>query len=251
MMSNSIDFKFRPQSYFWAKERGIALSSDIKGANRRRIYELSLERDEAGELSPAFSQHALVEEDRRLLGRLHPSFMGGEYLPNTKAQEVEIARITIASTTRDVTCVYAKPIGKRIYYRIVDEYNGDTVNGRAFRTSTAPLTLAVLLDFFLNGWNLLDCLDFNFADQHYPRDEVHAFVVEASSSFYGQFGAAIEAKVDAWLDEKHANDPPELLDDEDPNEYGLAGSGTLDLMNLPFDPAEAAAKASQRRRKRT
>jgi hypothetical protein len=41
------------------------------------------------------------------------------------------------------------------------------------------------------------------------------------------------------------------LDDEDPNEYGLAGSGTLDLMNLPFDPAEAAAKASQRRRKRT
>jgi hypothetical protein len=250
-MSNKIDLKFRPQSYFWAKERGIALSSDIKGANRRHIYELSLARDAAGNLSPVFSQHALSDEDRRLMGRLHPSFMGGEYLPNTLNTEVEIARITIASTTRDVTCVYAKPVGKRIAYRIVDEYNGDTVTGVAARTSSAPLTLAALLDFFLSGWDLLGCLDFNFSDDHYPRDEVHAFIVDASSSFYGQFGEAITARVDAWLDEKHANDPPELLDDEDPDEYGLTSSGTLDLMNLPFDPAEAAAKASQRRRKGT
>lgn len=250
-MSHSIDLKFRPQSYFWARERGISLISDIKGANRRRIYEHTLNDDEAGDLSPAFARHALSEEDRRLLGRMHPSFLGGEYLPNTGNEEVEIARITIASTTRDVTCVYARQVGKRIAYRIVDEYNGDTVTGVASRTSTTPLTLAALLDFFLNGWDLLGCLDFNFSDYQYPREEVHDFIVDASSSFYGQFGEAITARVDAWLDEKHANDPPKPLDEEGIDEDALNNPRTLDLMNLPFDPAEAAAKASLRRRRGT
>ena len=208
-MSAHIDLTFRPQSYFWAKDHGVSLISDIKGANRRQIYESNLEHGEMDNLSPVFLQHSLTEEDRRLFGRLHPSFMGGEYLPNTASKEVEIARITIASTTHDVTCVYAKPLGKRIAYRIVDEYNGDTVTGISTRTSTAPLTLAALVDFFINGWNLLRCLDFNFSAYDYPRDEVHDFILDASSSFYGQFGEAITARVDAWLDEKHANDPPE------------------------------------------
>lgn len=58
---------------------------------------------------------------------MHPKFMGGEYLPDRNSGEVEIARITIASTTRDVTSVYAKRGKHRIYYRVVDEYNGDTL----------------------------------------------------------------------------------------------------------------------------
>ena len=230
-MTHAIDLKFRPQSYFWAKERGIALASDIKGANRRRIYEQALQNDEADQLSPTLSQHALGSEDRRQIGRIHPSFMGGEYLPNTGRQEVEIARITIASTTQDVTCVYARPLGRRIAYRIVDEYNGDTVTGRAERTSLAPLSLGALIKFFINGWDLLQCLEHNFGEYGYPREEVHAFIVDASSSFYSEFGCAITEEVDRWLDEKHADDPPEEPEEE-----------PLDLMNLPFDPAQAAAR---------
>ncbi len=33
-----IDLEYRPASYFWAQERGITLLSDIKGAERRRLY---------------------------------------------------------------------------------------------------------------------------------------------------------------------------------------------------------------------
>ena len=44
---------------------------------------------------------------------------------------MEIARITIASTTQDVTSVYARQVGQRIQYRVVDEYNGDTPELRA------------------------------------------------------------------------------------------------------------------------
>ena len=199
-----INLQFRPQSYFWAKDKGIQLLSDIKGANRRRMAEQALQGDVLGELSPQLLAHALQEDDRRFIGRLHPSFMGGEYLPSTRKQEVEIARITIASTTQDVTCVYARPLGKRISYRIVDEYNGDTITGRQTRTSTKPLSLGELVSFFLQGWDLLGCLDHNFCEDGYPRDEVHGFIVDASSSFYSEFEAAITHEIDTWLNTVHA-----------------------------------------------
>ncbi len=49
-MGNSIDWQYRPNSYFWAKQYGIGLTSDIKGVERRRLYEESLEDGE--ELGP-------------------------------------------------------------------------------------------------------------------------------------------------------------------------------------------------------
>jgi hypothetical protein len=88
--------------------------------------------------------------------------MGGEYLPNRHQQEVEIARIAIQSTTGDVTSVYARPVGKRIAYRIVDEYEGSTLSGRSERTSNKPLTMGQLMDFFLCAWDLCECLTCNF-----------------------------------------------------------------------------------------
>jgi hypothetical protein len=198
-MSHSLNLQFRPNTYFWAKELGISLLSDIKGANRRSIAQHALQDDQSGDIPPELLAHALKEDERRFIGRLHPSFLGGEYLPSTRKQEVEIARITIASTTQDVTCVYARPLGKRISYRIVDEYNGDTITGRQTRTSTKPLSLAELVAFFLQGWDLLGCLDHNFCEYGYPRDEVHGFIVDASSSFYSEFEAAITHEIDAWL----------------------------------------------------
>jgi hypothetical protein len=36
-MRNKIDLKYRPHSYFWAKEIGVQLSSQVKGAERISI----------------------------------------------------------------------------------------------------------------------------------------------------------------------------------------------------------------------
>lgn len=212
-MRNLIDIQYRPNSYFWAKDLGIHLLSDIKGANRRRIYKEVLEGGTPSEFPPELAAHTLEEDDRRFIGRLHPSFMGGEYLPSTRKQEVEIARITIASTTQDVTCVYARPLGKRISYRIVDEYNGDTITGRYTRTSIKPLSLGELVSFFLQGWDLLGCLDYNFCDDNYPPDEVHGFIVDASSSFYSDFDQAITNEIDTWLNQVHESQPETEPDD--------------------------------------
>jgi hypothetical protein len=65
--------------------------------------------------------------------------MGGEYLPDRRDTEVEIARINIDSTTSDVTSAYARPGKDRIDYRVVDEYQGDTLTEKRTRSSKRPL----------------------------------------------------------------------------------------------------------------
>ena len=89
--------------------------------------------------------------DRQVFGRMHPMFMGGEYLPKIKPKEVEIARISIQSTTYDVTVLYARQVGKRIHYRVVDEYEGDTLQQPSTRTSIKPLTMGAMIDFFISA----------------------------------------------------------------------------------------------------
>lgn len=195
-----IDLQYRPSNYFWAKQNGINLVSDIKGAQRRKMYERALAQGDAEQIEAVFAQHALSPEDRRSFGSIHPSCMGGEYLPSTEDEEVEIARIAIASTTGDVTCIYARSEGDQIHYRVVDEYDGDTLDGETTRTSFEPLTLNELVTFFLSTWNLLMCLDVNFEDHGYPPDEVKGFIVDASSSFYADFESLVYARVDEWLD---------------------------------------------------
>lgn len=201
--SSEIDLAYRPETYFWAHDNNITLSSDIKGAERKALYEKLVEAGEADLASTLIQEPTLTWQDRESIGRIHPRFMGGEYLPNRIGEEVEIARITIASTTQDVTCVYAKRGKNRIYYRVVDEYGGETLNNPR-RTSSKPLTLKQLTDFFIGAWDLFACLDGNFDYDNYPRDEVHDFIVDASSSFYAEFGRLIHERIDTWLDERRS-----------------------------------------------
>ncbi len=98
----SVDLKFRPRSYFWADELGLTLSSSIKGAERKAGYERSLAIGE--EFPSLLAEPTLSRDVREVVGRIHPRFMGGEYLPDRMQKEVVIARIAIASTTMDVTC---------------------------------------------------------------------------------------------------------------------------------------------------
>ena len=122
----SIDIDYSPDTYFWAYDNRITLSSDIKGANRKALYERAIQCGDIEFANSLIAEPTLTSQRRRAQGGFHPSWMGGEYLPDRENQEVEIARITIASTTQDVTCVYAKRGATRIYYRVVDEYEGMT-----------------------------------------------------------------------------------------------------------------------------
>ena len=206
--SSAIDLDYRPESYFWAYDNNIKLASDIKGAERKELYERALEVGDIDLANSLISVPTLNKEQREAQGRLHPNWMGGEYLPDQDSEEVEIARITIASTTQDVTCVYAKRGASGIEYRIVDEYEGMTLvepnctSLLPLSVIELPLSLIELFDYFTSGWDLFDCLESNFSDNGYVRSEIHRFIVDASSSFYAEFGALVTQRIDEWVDER-------------------------------------------------
>jgi hypothetical protein len=189
----ALDLGYRPESYFWPITHETHRIAAIKGERRRNLVRAAFDADTVTPLDEHYATPVLDEQDRRALGSLHPSFMGGEYLPNRQDTEIEIARINIDSTTSDVTSVYAKAGKNRIYYRVVDEYGGDTLSEKRTRTSKRPLTLAELVAFFLGAWSLKDVLDGNDLDLEGAHDFTHP-----SSEFYPQFSAAIRAKINEW-----------------------------------------------------
>ena len=216
----AIDLAYRPESYFWAYDNNIKLASDIKGAERKAMYERALKSGDIHLANAIISEPELTHEQRKAQSGIHPAWMGGEYLPNREAQEVEIARITIASTTQDVTCVYAKRGASRIHYRVVDEYEGMTLD-ESTRTSIRPLTLLELFDFFIKGWDLFCCLEANFGEHGYHREEVQGFIVDSSSSFYAEFGDLVTQRVDTWVDQRREERGlNELQSDEDDEQLG-------------------------------
>ena len=192
-----IDLGYRPQSYFWPITHDTHVIAAIKGERRRKAIRAAFDADRVTPLDELYATPTLSEADRRALGRLHPSFMGGEYLPDRRETEVEIARINIDSTTGDVTSVYAKAGKDRILYRVVDEYDGDTLTEKRTRSSKRPLSLGELIEFFLGAWPLKEVLEMNELDQEGAQD-----FTRPSSEFYPQFEAAIRARIDGWYPEE-------------------------------------------------
>ena len=195
---------YRPRDYFGRYDLQSELLTQVKGTVRRKALRKALEEGQIMQVPDEIKNAALSEVVRQYVGSLHPSLMGGEYLPSVDREEVEIARIRINSTTDDVTSVYARLVGSRIAYRVVDEYEGDTLSGSARRISVRPLTIGQMIDFFLGAWDLYICLDCNFEGD---LEEMLGFF-EGESEFYPYFDAELRRRVREKF-------PPVADDDED------------------------------------
>ena len=143
-----IDLEFRPRGYQADRDPVAAITQNILGEHRRRMVSDFVQ----GHVDPAEGPiderllDDLVDDDtRRGLGRVHPSFMGGEYLPRYQGPEFEIARLVMDSVTQDVISIRARRRhgGTRYRYRIVDEYESTFALKR--QTSTRPLSLRELI----------------------------------------------------------------------------------------------------------
>ena len=203
---NDIDLDFRPDSYFRPHRLEEYLLSKVKGAVLKGKLQALFAEGRHDEVEQLLGTEGISAEDRKTLEAVHPMFMGGNYLPDTEAGEVEIARICIASTTYDVTSVYARPDVGVIHYKVVDEYGGDTLSGTAEITSNKPLTLGELADFFLTAWSLIDVLEMNFEDD---LDSSLEFFT-AESDFYPELDRLCRERVIA-----HFPDPKDLEDSDD------------------------------------
>lgn len=179
------DLSFRPRSYFFPHGLEKMLLAQVKGTERRKQLRALIAADRFDEIPAWLSSAKLPESVRVAIGRVHPAFMGGEYLPDMEQGEVEIARIEIQSTTCDVTSIYARrgDTPGTLDYRIIDEYGGDTLGGPDTMTSAQPLTLLEMVKFFLAGWPLFDVLDMNFEGDLDGRLEFF----RGRSDFYPEF----------------------------------------------------------------
>jgi hypothetical protein len=111
MPRKTYDLEFRPPT-FWEPSKKII--ANIKGAERKKLATKAISTGRASEIAAWTLQEKLSDPDRIALGQIHPRYMGGEYLPDFTREEVEIARVTLQSSTQDVISVRAKAAANRI-----------------------------------------------------------------------------------------------------------------------------------------
>jgi hypothetical protein len=183
-MTTSIDVNFRPKAYFGPERLEQYLISKVKGSVVRKKLKTLFKEGRHSEIETLLGEKAISQADFKALESVHPMFMGGNYLPDTEDGEIEIARITIRSTTFDVACVFARPEHGSIRYRVVDEYDGDFLSEPTEMASDQPLTLGELTDFLLNAFSLVEVLEMNFGDD--LESALDFFFVE--TRFYPDLG---------------------------------------------------------------
>lgn len=196
-----IDYTFKPQSYWEDSSVLQALLRDVKGVQRRKMIVDYYEQDALNQLDDTFLQSTLSEEQRQRFGLIHPSFMGGEYLPDCTEDETEIARIELESTLADVTSIRAKRVDDEYHYNVVDEH-GDTYN--LFIDSTyEAFTLAELIDFIDNteqigGWSGGLSLSYNNANAESLDRERLRYFTKISSNIYTSLEDHYENVFEEW-----------------------------------------------------
>lgn len=201
---------FRPQSYWDDPLR--TLLANIKGEHRRRTALDLIRQGRLDALEQWLVAERLPDRVRELAGQIHPMFMGGEYLPDFAEGEVEIARVSLESTTSDVISIRAKRKSGAIDYRIVDEY--ESAFKFAPKVSKEPLTLGELI-------TLIDCVEYqdsdgskgltnSFRDSNFEayrsedasqRARELVDFVRVTSSFYPELERWYRHEAQEWLEE--------------------------------------------------
>ena len=200
-----IDLDYRPGSYFWALDTNVLLPSGISGAARRELF---CARIEAGVTAhDGLDAELLDKVMREAWGRVHPSNMGGEYLPPLRKGEVEIARISLESTTADQISVRARRVRERILYRVVDEYMESSTYACHPASSAFPLCLRDLIGLMETasegGSIIFPILAMCSRDSR--SDELATFIT-VGSDFYPELGRYYRALTDAFLEERARED---------------------------------------------
>jgi hypothetical protein len=199
---DDINYGFRPKSYSDAGNPLQAILKNVLGSKRRRIIHDFFAAGRLDELSDAILLDVLSDEQRAWLEAVHPSFMGGEYLPPYRTGEVEIARIELQSTTADVISVRAQPANIRYVYSICDEYESEFKVSPA--SSVPPLTLAELIGIIDNA-GFTESLGIDYTVRNYEGgtrtaerlDTLKTFT-RVESTFYPQITLHYRRLVQSW-----------------------------------------------------
>ena len=205
-MANRIDLSFRPDTYWPESRTPEQLLARIKGQVRRDLARRILAEDGFAGLTAFLAREELPDEERRQWGLQHPSCFGGEYLPSTDAEAVEIARISLASVLGDVISVRAIRRPTRITYAVVDEY--ETVFVPAVHWSREPLTLGRLIELIDETVDEAGDYDHGLVWTFWLRElemtgnrRKAVGFVDVESAFYPQLADYYRQEAAAWVAE--------------------------------------------------
>jgi len=216
------DFAFRPQTYWPELPSEETIHAQVKGTVRRDLAKGMLEGEPWMDAGADFVlEESLDDETRAAWGRVHPDMLGGEFLPDYLQDEVEIARIDLASVTSDALQVRARPDDREIAYRVVDEYETEHGDPSTWAyelnpsRSVEPLTLGELIDL-IDGARRTGAIA--YANETYdvglidgiinqnlemPGQELESMrdFFTVSSAFYPRLSAYYDARMEHWYEE--------------------------------------------------
>ena len=164
-------------------------------------------------------QPKLHEPLKEEITGIHPWMMGGEYLPDFAANEIEIARVVLQSTAMDVSSLRVKKRKNRYFYRIVDEYENTFILPQ--KTSTHPLKMKTVISiisecqmtFHDDGTSpselglVLPSISF-MVNEHLPKSDILGFV-SVQSAFYPNLDDYFAEMQSIWIDELFGEEYPE------------------------------------------
>lgn len=211
----TFDLDFRPASYWDDVDPVAAILRDIKGERRREAVAEAL-RAGLPDVPDEMLASALSRGLRTAVSHVHPTCMGGEYLPDLGPGWTEIARVVLASTTMDVYSLRARRVSRgtkagRLCFHMVDEYK--TEYTIAPRSSSRPLSLGDLI-------HLIDTVDEDGSEPRHPNYilNICAWQIDGSGSpedayratqfvsvesiVYPQLGDYYEALQREWAESK-------------------------------------------------
>lgn len=225
---NEYDLSFRPQSYWGPQSLDRYINSRVKGELRRQG---ALEEIKKNKISNNSISESLSDQERSFSAAVHPWFMGGEYLPDLKSNEVEIARIVSRSVTLDVISIRARKTKNRIFYRIVDEYAEEHYRDYHLtkKTSKRPLTLGEIIHLIDNAVeNGLVGAGRQFHYEEGAQEEEIFEFESAVSAFYPQLQNWYRDANEEWLLSIKEKEASEELEQKYKENY-LDGISPLDM----------------------
>ena len=251
-----ICYGFRPASYWEDLDPLSAILRNVTGENRRQMITDNWNAGKLEELDPALLNDVLDDAARQRLGRIHPSFMGGEYLPGYLPGEVEIARICVEATSDSeqsiVISLRACPNEAGIAYRIVAEHEGGFL--LPITQSKRPLTLAELVRQFEHGQ--LNELDFvgglalgynNMNAEGCDFEDLRNFT-RITSTLYRQLEGHFECVYDDWVKESCAERDRENETAKDETEELPKATFPNYLAQLAKKPADSGSTVTGKSR---
>ena len=208
MKSRSFDLSFRPPSYWSESPTPEHLLAQIKGQARRKDARRIIDEQGLDAVPEFLLQEKLGESTRKMLGKIHPTLMGGEHLPDLAKGEVEIVRVSVASATDDQISIRAQRKKGKIRYRAVDEHETNYTLAR--EESDEPLSLGELVTLIdgCTGFGphkgLVTGLWESNAEYDSPSEAVDG--VSIKSAYYPELAAYYAAEARRWIKEREADE---------------------------------------------